>query len=260
MELVGQDDRSRRSHGGGSVKRIGVDVGGTFTDLILVDEEEGRITVDKVPSTPDDPSRSVVEGVQALCAKAGVALADVDNLLHGTTVATNIVLTHSGAEAGMITTHGFRDIVHIARHKKPFNFSLQQELPWQSRPLVKRRHRLTVEERVTVPDGDVLVELDDAEVRERVRALKRGRRRVGRDLPPALLPQPGARATDQGDRARRVPGGLPIGLARGPAALPRVRALLHRCAERVRRAEGVALRVALRRGAARRSASRERSS
>jgi len=154
------------------VKRVGVDVGGTFTDLILVDEEEGRITVDKVPSTPDDPSRSVVEGVQALCTKAGVALADVDNLLHGTTVATNIVLTHSGAEAGMITTHGFRDIVHIARHKKPFNFSLQQELPWQSRPLVKRRHRLTVRERVTVPDGDVLVELDDDEVRERVRALK----------------------------------------------------------------------------------------
>ena len=79
------------------MKRIGVDVGGTFTDLILVDEEEGRITVDKVPSTPDDPSRSVVEGVRALCAKAGVALADVDNLLHGTTVATNIALTHSGA-------------------------------------------------------------------------------------------------------------------------------------------------------------------
>jgi len=62
----------------------------------------------------------------------------------------------------MITTHGFRDIIHIARHKKPFNFSLQQELPWQSRPLVKRRHRLTVKERVTVPDGDVLVELDAA--------------------------------------------------------------------------------------------------
>src|SRR3954464_3361866 len=154
------------------MKRIGVDVGGTFTDLILVDEEGGRITVDKVPSTPDDPARGVVDGVRALCAKAGVALAEVDNLLHGTTVATNIVLTHTGAEAGMITTHGFRDIVHIARHKKPFNFSLQQELPWQSRPLVKRRHRLTVKERVTVPDGDVLVELDDEEVRERVRALK----------------------------------------------------------------------------------------
>ena len=154
------------------MKRIGVDVGGTFTDLILVDEEAGRITVDKVPSTPDDPGRGAVEGVRELCEKAGVPLAEVDNLLHGTTVATNIALTHSGAEVGMITTHGFRDILHIARHKKPFNFSLQQELPWQSRPLVKRRHRLTVHERVTVPDGDVLVPLDEDEVRERARQLR----------------------------------------------------------------------------------------
>src|SRR5438876_3818966 len=154
------------------MKRIGVDVGGTFTDLILVDEERGRITVDKVPSTPDDPARGVVAGVRALCGKAGVELSEVDNLLHGTTVATNIVLTHTGAEVGMLTTHGFRDILHIARHKKPFNFSLQQELPWQSRPLVKRRHRLTVHERVTVPDGEVLVPLDEDEVRERVRELR----------------------------------------------------------------------------------------
>ena len=154
------------------MKRIGVDVGGTFTDLILVDEEAGRIAVDKVPSTPDDPARGVVAGVRDLCAKADVPLAEVDNLLHGTTVATNIVLTHSGAEVGMLTTHGFRDILHIARHKKPFNFSLQQELPWQSRPLVKRRHRLTVHERVTVPDGDVLVALDEDEVREQVRQLR----------------------------------------------------------------------------------------
>ena len=69
------------------MKRIGVDVGGTFTDLILVDEEAGRVTVDKVPSTPDDPSRGVVEGVRRLYAKAGVALSDVDGFLHGTTVA-----------------------------------------------------------------------------------------------------------------------------------------------------------------------------
>jgi 5-oxoprolinase (ATP-hydrolysing) len=154
------------------MKRIGVDVGGTFTDLILVDEESGRITVDKVPSTPDDPARGTVQGIRELCAKAGVPLAEVDNLLHGTTVATNIALTHSGAEVGLITTEGMRDILHIARHKKPYNFSLQQELPWQSRPLVKRRHRLTVKERVTVPHGDVLVSLDDAEVRQRVRQLR----------------------------------------------------------------------------------------
>jgi 5-oxoprolinase (ATP-hydrolysing) len=154
------------------MKRIGVDVGGTFTDLILVDEESGRITVDKVPSTPDDPARGTGEGIRDLCAKAGVTLADVDNLLHGTTVATNIALTHTGAEVGLITTEGMRDILHIARHKKPFNFSLQQELPWQSRPLVRRRHRLTVKERVTVPDGEVLVALDEGEVRERVRQLR----------------------------------------------------------------------------------------
>src|SRR4029078_7001886 len=164
-------DRSG-ARGGGGVKRIGVDVGGTFTDLILVDEEEGRITVDKVPSTPDDPSRGVVDGVPGLCAKAGVALAEVDNLLHGTTVATNIVLTHSGAEVGMLTTHGFRYILPTARHKKPFNSSLQRELPWQSRPLVKRRHRLTVQERVTAPDGEVLTPLDENEVREQVRRLR----------------------------------------------------------------------------------------
>lgn len=154
------------------MKRIGVDIGGTFTDLVYVDEEAGRIVVDKVPSTPDDPSRGAVDGVSELCSKAGVTLAEVDHLLHGTTVATNIVLTHTGAEVGMITTEGFRDILHIARHKKPFNFSLQQELPWQSRPLVKRRNRLTVSERVTAPNGDVIQELDEGEVRERVRALR----------------------------------------------------------------------------------------
>jgi 5-oxoprolinase (ATP-hydrolysing) len=154
------------------MKRLGVDVGGTFTDLVLVDEASGRITVDKVPSTPDDPARGTVAGIRELCDKAGVELGEIDNLLHGTTVATNIALTHTGAEVGMITTEGFRDLLHIARHKKPLNFSLQQELPWQSRPLVKRRHRLTVAERVTVPRGDVLVELSDDEVRERARQLR----------------------------------------------------------------------------------------
>ncbi len=154
------------------MKRIGVDVGGTFTDLILVDEESGRITVDKVPSTPDDPARGVIEGVTRLCERAGVRIDEVDNLLHGTTVATNIALTHTGAEVGMLTTEGFRDILHIARHKRPLNFSLQQDLPWQVRPLVKRRHRLTVKERVTVPAGEVLVPLDEDEVRAQVRALR----------------------------------------------------------------------------------------
>lgn len=154
------------------MKRIGLDVGGTFTDLVFVDEQSGQVVVEKVPSTPEDPSRGVLHGLRALCAKAGAELSEVDQILHGTTVATNIALTHSGAEVGLITTEGFRDILHIARHKKPHNFSLQQDVPWQSSPLIKRRHRLTVRERVSVPHGDVLLPLDDEEVRERARQLR----------------------------------------------------------------------------------------
>src|SRR6516165_482478 len=154
------------------MKRIGVDVGGTFTDLILVDEENGRIEVDKVPSTPDDPARGTVAGVRQLCDAAGLGVADVDAILHGTTVATNLVLQRNGAKVGMITTEGFRDILHIARHKRPYNFSLYCDLPWQTHPLVRRRHRVTVGERVAAPTGDVIRPLGEDEVRDRVRELR----------------------------------------------------------------------------------------
>ena len=92
-------------------------------------------------------------------------------MFHGTTIATNIVIEHNGATVGMITTEGYRDILHIARHKKPLNFSNYQDLPWQRYPVVRRRHRLTVAERI-VGDGSVLVPLDEDEARARVRALK----------------------------------------------------------------------------------------
>lgn len=154
------------------MKRIGVDVGGTFTDLYYLDDGQRVSVVEKVPSTPEDPSQAVLNGLARLSEKAGVPLSEIDQLVHTTTVPTNTALTHKGAEVGMITTHGFRDILHIARHKKPYNFSLQQDLPWQTQPLVKRRHRLTINERITAPRGDVLVELDDDEVRARVRELK----------------------------------------------------------------------------------------
>ena len=134
------------------MKRIGVDVGGTFTDLYFSDDDQRIAVVEKVPSTPHDPSEAVISGIKKLCEKAGVSLSEIDQLVHGTTVATNTALTHTGAEVGMITTEGFRDILHIARHKKPYNFSLQQDLPWQTKPLIKRRHRLTVKERITAPE------------------------------------------------------------------------------------------------------------
>ena len=147
--------------------RIGVDVGGTFTDIVL---ERGRpeggrqIIVHKLPSTPDDQSDAVVRGVVDVCRMAGVAPGEVDFLFHGTTVATNMVIERKGAEVGMITTRGFRDILHMARHKRPHNFSLQFDVPWQSKPLVKRRNRIAVTERILPPDGAVAVPLAVDEV------------------------------------------------------------------------------------------------
>src|SRR5436190_10618335 len=156
------------------MKRLGVDVGGTFTDLIYVDDEAGRIIVHKLATTPDDPSRGTVQGIRELTEDAGTSPSDLDQVFHGTTIATNIVIEHDGARVGMITTEGYRDILHIARHKKPLNFSNYQDLPWQRYPIVRRRHRLTVPERVT-RDGSVLVPLDEEMAREQVRKLKEAR-------------------------------------------------------------------------------------
>jgi N-methylhydantoinase A len=151
--------------------KIGVDVGGTFTDLILVNTKESKSIVHKVPSTPKDPSEAVIRGVREICEMARIEPGQIEQFFHGTTVATNIVLEHNGANVGMLTTEGFRDVLHIARHKRPYNFSLYQDLPWQKYPLVKRRNRLVVSERMTA-EGDVLIPLDEEATREQVRKLK----------------------------------------------------------------------------------------
>ncbi|HEX6763434.1 MAG TPA: hydantoinase/oxoprolinase family protein [Gaiellaceae bacterium] len=100
--------------------RLGVDVGGTFTDLFLVSEGNGgaRFRV-KTPSTPGDPSEGVLEGVRRICDEAGIAVGDLQNILHGTTVATNAVLESKGARVGLITTQGFGQILHLARSQTP---------------------------------------------------------------------------------------------------------------------------------------------
>ena len=153
------------------MRRLGVDVGGTFTDLISLDDV-GGVRVHKVPSTPADPSAATMHGALELCEAAGVGPGEIDQFFHGTTVATNIIIEHAGAEVGLITTRGFRDILHIARHKKPLNWSNFQDLPWQSHPLARRRNRIPVTERVTAPDGEVLLPLAEDEVRDAVRTLK----------------------------------------------------------------------------------------
>lgn len=154
--------------------RIGVDVGGTFTDLILESGEanERSVFVHKVPSTSADQSIGVVQGILELCEIGGISPGDIDLIVHGTTIATNIVIEHSGAEVGMLTTRGYRDILHLARHKRPHNFSMQFELPWQKHPLVKRRNRIPITERVMPPNGDIEVPLAEDEVRSAAELLK----------------------------------------------------------------------------------------
>jgi N-methylhydantoinase A len=151
--------------------RVGVDVGGSFTDIVLERGVPGggqQVFVHKVPSTPADQSEAVVRGVLQICRLAEVSPTDVDFLFHGSTVATNMVIERKGAEVGMITTRGFRDILHMARHKRPHNFSLQFDVPWQSKPLVKRRNRIAVTERIMPPDGAIETPLALDEVRHAV--------------------------------------------------------------------------------------------
>ena len=155
------------------MKRLGVDVGGTFTDLLVVDEERGEVAVEKVPTTVGDPAAGVLSGARRVIGAAGLQPSEIDDFLHGTTIATNGLLEHDGARTGMITTEGFRDILHTARHRRPLTFSIAQLIPWQEHPLIPREHRLAVRERVVPPTGEVELELDEEAVREAAQRLAR---------------------------------------------------------------------------------------
>ncbi|MDJ0657270.1 MAG: hydantoinase/oxoprolinase family protein [Xanthomonadales bacterium] len=152
--------------------RAGIDIGGTFTDLVMWDDDGGQPVIHKLPSTPDDPAVAGIEGLKALLKNAGRDAAELDFLCHGTTVATNILLEKNGADVGMITTQGFRDVLHIGRKNRPLNFSHAQDVPRQSQPLVKRRNRIPVAERIRGPDGSVETPLDEQAVVRAVRALR----------------------------------------------------------------------------------------
>ena len=158
--------------------RVGVDVGGTFTDIVLeqIDGKGSRaVHVTKVPSTPQDQSEAVVQGILKVCQIADVMPGQVDQVFHGTTVATNMVIERDGAKVGMLTTRGFRDIMHMGRHKRPHNFSLQFDVHWQTKPLVRRRDRLAITERIIPPTGEIDVPLNEDEVKAAAETLaKRG--------------------------------------------------------------------------------------
>ena len=154
------------------MKRIGVDVGGTFTDFILINEETGDIFSTKLTSTPADPSMGTMSGVLEICTIASIKPLEIGHFHHGTTVATNTIAQHDGAKTGLITTKGFRDIIHIARQKKHLTYSVQIEPPWQKHPLVARRYRIPVTERIGAPNGEILIPLDEKEVRRAIENLK----------------------------------------------------------------------------------------
>ena len=142
--------------------RIGVDSGGTFTDIALVEEATGRVAVWKVPSTPDDPSRAIADGVaEGLATAAGATPAAATYFGHGTTVATNALIQGRGARVGLVTTDGFRDLLEIGRQRRPHLYDLQADKP----PLlVPRDLRLEVVERLR-HDGRIEKPLDEAGVR-----------------------------------------------------------------------------------------------
>lgn len=154
------------------MRLIGVDVGGTFTDLVFADTEANSTLIHKVPTTPEDPSIGAIEGIGELCRRNDIAPGAIDHVFHGTTIATNAILEYDGAKTGMITNEGYRDILHIGRHQRPQNYSIMQDIPWQHRPLVRRRHRKVVRERLSPPAGEVLEPLDEEGVRRAARALR----------------------------------------------------------------------------------------
>jgi len=150
---------------GGS--RIGVDIGGTFTDLVLVDEVTGAVSVAKLLTTPKEPAQAVEQGVMTLLHEAGRGPASVAALIHGTTLATNALIERKGAKTGLLTTAGFRDTLEIGREGRYDMYDLFIDPP---APLVPRHLRLEVRERL-LADGSVLTPLDAASAREAIAAL-----------------------------------------------------------------------------------------
>ena len=151
--------------------RVGVDSGGTFTDLCLFDDASGRVEVWKVPSTPDDPSRGIAGGVTEAIARVGAAFPAIAYFGHGTTVATNALIQLRGVRTGLITTDGFRDLLEIGRQKRPDLYDMQADKP----PiLVTRDLRIGVPERVR-HDGTVETALDEPALRAAAIALRDAR-------------------------------------------------------------------------------------
>jgi 5-oxoprolinase (ATP-hydrolysing)/N-methylhydantoinase A len=141
--------------------RIGFDIGGTFTDFVLFDERDCAIRLHKRLTTPHDPAEAAITGLEEIAADAGIALREVGQIVHGTTLVTNAVIERKGAKLGLVTTRGFRDMLEAGREQRYNIYDLFLEFP---EPLAPRQLRLEVTERID-RDGRVQVPLDPAQVR-----------------------------------------------------------------------------------------------
>ncbi len=143
--------------------QVGVDVGGTFTDVFAFERQSGRLVSHKVPSTPHDPSVAISNALTLLKERFAVEVEGMDQFCHGTTVATNALIQRKGGRITLVTTGGFKDLLTIGRQVRPLIYDLQADYP---DPLIPTEHRVEVHERIG-PKGEVLHELTDAEI-ERV--------------------------------------------------------------------------------------------
>jgi len=151
--------------------RLGVDVGGTFTDLLLINEDTGATFRAKVPTTPANQAAAVLDGIERVCAIAGIKPSALTELMHGTTVTTNAVLEGKGARVGLVTTEGYRQILQVARSYVPGG--LAGWIIWpKPEPLAALDDTVEVRERIGAR-GEIVRELDEASVREALRHLKR---------------------------------------------------------------------------------------
>src|ERR687886_439831 len=149
--------------------RLGVDVGGTFTDLLLVHDETGRLHRVKTPSTPADPAQGVLHGVRRICEESGVPPEELAYVMHGTTVATNALLEAKGARVGLITTKGFKQILHLARSQTPgplagWIIMIKPDPPAALEDTREAKERMSAQ-------GEVVEPVDRAQVEEIVRDL-----------------------------------------------------------------------------------------
>jgi N-methylhydantoinase A len=149
--------------------RLGFDIGGTFTDFVLVDMASGQVHLNKVLTTPRDPAQAVIEGLRPLLAQAGVRAGDLQIAIHATTLITNALIERKGAKTALLTTEGFRDVLEMGTEVRYDIYDLFLERP---EPLVPRRWRYEAKERLD-KDGKVLVRLDAAHLRGVAQKMKR---------------------------------------------------------------------------------------